>query len=193
MKDSLIFDVKTYAINDGPGIRITIFLKGCPLSCAWCHNPEGQSFEKQKMSSNAKCIACRECIETCEQDACKLTPNGINTDKVLCILCGNCAKVCPSKATEISGDLMSVEDVMKRIKREYSLINQSGGGVTFSGGEPLIHHEFLIQLLDECGKEGIHRCVDTTGYTSTEILFNVAKRTELLLYDLKIMDSKCFS
>lgn len=186
---SLIFDVKRFALNDGPGIRITLFLKGCALSCVWCHNPEGMSRQVQKMYTAAKCIGSQECIKVCEQEALKLTPTGIQTDFERCNLCGDCALVCPTKAIEMSGQLMFVPQVMKLIKRETLIMDQSEGGVTFSGGDPLLHHRFLIELLDECGKEGIHRCVDTTGFASTEVLLEVAKRTELFLFDLKIMDS----
>ena len=190
MSTSLIFDVKRYAINDGPGIRITIFLKGCPLSCKWCHNPESISPKMQKLYNNSKCIGCEECVKACEQDACTLTPNGIVTDAELCVLCGKCAEVCPTKATEMSGEEMTVSKVMSLIKKETLLMDQSEGGVTFSGGEPLLHHKFLNELLDECNKEQIHSCIDTTGFTKKEILMEVASKANHFLYDLKHMDSE---
>lgn len=190
MSQPLIFDIKRYAINDGPGIRITIFLKGCPLSCDWCHNPESQSVKMQKMYSNSKCIGCGECVEACEQNACTLTPNGIVTDPNACILCGKCAEVCPTKATEMSGELQSIEQIMKAIEKEMVFFNQSNGGVTFSGGEPLMHSDFLIKLLDACGEKNIHRVVDTTGFSNKKVLLEVAKRTDHFLFDLKMMDSK---
>ncbi|WP_430813496.1 glycyl-radical enzyme activating protein [Carboxylicivirga sp. RSCT41] len=186
---SLIFDIKRYAINDGPGIRITIFLKGCPLRCKWCHNPESQSKLQQKMYNNSKCIACEECIKHCPENALSLTPDGITTDIEACTMCGVCAEVCPTKAIEMTGKTMSVPEIMKQIKKETMLMDKSEGGVTFSGGEPLLHHEFLIPLLDACGDEGIHRCVDTTGYAKPEVLMEVAKRTDHFLYDLKMIDS----
>ncbi len=189
MNTSLIFDVKRYAINDGPGIRITIFLKGCPLSCKWCHNPESISSNIQKLYNNSKCIGCEQCANACEQDACTLTPNGIVTDPELCVLCGKCAEVCPTKATEMSGEEMTVGHIMKLIKKETLLMDQSEGGVTFSGGEPLLHHEFLNEILDECIKEEIHTCIDTTGFTKKDILLKVASKANYFLYDLKHMDS----
>jgi pyruvate formate lyase activating enzyme len=189
MKTPLIFDIKRYAINDGPGIRITIFFKGCLLNCKWCHNPESIPRQQQKMYSSDKCIGSLECIEHCPNDALTLTPNGIVTNADLCEMCGKCAEVCPTKAMEMTGELMSVEQIMQQIKRETLLMDTSNGGVTFSGGEPLLHHQFLVELLEACGKENIHRCIDTTGYASKEVLLDVADRSEHFLYDLKMMDS----
>ncbi len=190
MKQALIFDVKRYAINDGPGIRVTIFFKGCPLSCSWCHNPESISPKVQKLYSASKCIGATECIKVCDQNALTLTKEGIVTDPDRCNLCGACADACPTKAIEMSGTAKSIEDILNIITKERIHFDNSGGGVTFSGGEPLMHHKFLIELLDACGEEGIHRTVDTSGYASAEILLEVAKRTDHFLYDLKLMDSE---
>jgi pyruvate formate lyase activating enzyme len=185
----LIFDIKRYAINDGPGIRITIFLKGCPLSCKWCHNPESQSPEVQKFYTASKCIGAQDCIEICPNNALTLTPNGIVTNYETCKLCGKCAEVCPTKAIEMSGKMYDIDELLKIIEREQVHIDQSGGGVTISGGEPLMHADFLIKLLDACGQKNLHRTVDTSGFADTKTLLEVAKRTELFLYDLKLMDS----
>jgi len=185
-----IFDIKRYAINDGPGIRIVVFFKGCNLNCAWCHNPESISALQERMYAPAKCIRCGTCVEACPEKAITLTPEGIVSDIELCKLCGQCAEVCPTKAIEMSGKKMSIAEIMKEIKKEQVFFDQSDGGVTFSGGEPLQHHHFLIPLLDECGKLGIHRAVDTAGLANTEILLEVAKRTDLFLYDLKMMDTE---
>ncbi len=188
MANALIFDIKPYSINDGPGIRITIFLKGCPLSCVWCHNPEGISPHLQKLYSKSKCIGCETCVENCPVKALTLTSDGIITNTDLCDLCGICAEVCPTKAMEMSGSKVTVEDIMKRIRRETVMMDQSAGGVTISGGEPMMQSDFLIELLDALGSEGIHCAVDTTGLSKTETLLEVAKRTDLFLYDLKMMD-----
>jgi pyruvate formate lyase activating enzyme len=188
--ESLIFDIKRYAINDGPGIRVVIFFKGCNLHCAWCHNPESISAKVEKMYAPAKCIKCGSCVEACPKNAITLTPEGILTDPDLCKMCGKCAEVCPTKAIEMSGKVMSVTEIMDAIEKERVFFDQSGGGVTFSGGEPLVHTKMLIRLLDECGNRGIHRTVDTAGNVSTETILEVAKRTDLFLYDLKMMDSE---
>ena len=190
MNQPFIFDIKRYAINDGPGIRIVIFLKGCNLNCAWCHNPESISTETERMYAPAKCIQCGTCVMACPEKAITLASDGIITDAELCNITGRCAEVCPTKAIEISGHPMSVAEIMKEIEKERVFFDQSGGGVTFSGGEPLLQSRFLIELLDECGKRGIHRAVDTAGLANTEIILEVAKRTDLFLYDLKMMDSE---
>jgi pyruvate formate lyase activating enzyme len=189
MSDTLIFDIKRYAINDGPGIRVVIFFKGCNLHCAWCHNPESISGEVEKMYTPSKCIKCGTCVAVCPENAISLSSDGITTDAELCTLCGKCADVCPTKAIEMSGKAMSVSEIIDIIEKERVFFEQSGGGVTFSGGEPLMHPSLLIKLLDECGRREIHRTIDTAGHVKTETLLEIATRTDLFLYDLKMMDS----
>ncbi len=190
MKTGTIFDVKRYAINDGPGIRLTVFLKGCPLSCVWCHNRESISPQPQKMLLNAGCIGCRECVQACPRDACELEPQGITTDTTLCTLCGRCAKVCPTEATDMAGRRVGVAEIMEMVDKEILFFDKSGGGVTFSGGEPLMQAEFLLALLAACGARQVHRTVDTCGLVRTDDLLRVAQDTELFLYDLKVMDPR---
>jgi pyruvate formate lyase activating enzyme len=189
MAQGLVFDIKRYSINDGPGIRITIFLKGCPLDCRWCHNPESISPKIQKLFTAARCIGCGECCRICPVHACRLTPGGVATDASLCTLCGQCADVCPTLATEMSGRYRSVDELLGIIEKERPFFDQSGGGVTFSGGEPLQQPEFLTEILEACGRQHIHRAVDTSGFAKTATLLRVAKATDLFLYDLKMMDA----
>jgi len=187
---SLIFDVKRYAINDGPGIRVTFFLFGFPLSCLWCHNPESISPKVEKLYTKTKCIAAQKCIEVCPNSALALTENGIVTDWDKCYLCGLCAEACPTKAIEMSGKIMAAEEILGIVENERPFFDESGGGVTFSGGEPMIHSEFLIPILKELGKRGIHRTIDTTGFASRNIVEKFAENTDLFLFDLKMIDSK---
>ncbi|HCT29235.1 MAG TPA: glycyl-radical enzyme activating protein [Bacteroidales bacterium] len=189
MHNSLIFDIKRYAINDGPGIRVVIFFKGCNLHCAWCHNPESISSKVEKMYAPSKCIKCGTCIAACPEKAITMGSDGVVTNPDLCKVCGKCADVCPTKAIEMSGKVMTIPEIMDIIEKERIFFDQSGGGVTFSGGEPLIHSKMLIELLDECKRRKIHTAVDTAGNVSTETILEVAKRTDLFLYDLKMIDS----
>ena len=192
MTDSktLVFDIKRYAINDGPGIRMVIFLKGCNLNCGWCHNPEGISPAQEQMYNPAKCIKCGTCVVACPEMALMLTQDGIVTDAGRCRLNGLCAAVCPTKAIELSGRSLDVHEIMQEIEKERVFFEQSGGGVTFSGGEPMMYPDFLVRLLKECGSKGIHRAVDTAGLVSKEVLLRVAAQTDLFLYDLKMMDAE---
>jgi pyruvate formate lyase activating enzyme len=190
MNAGLIFDIKKFAINDGPGIRMTVFFKGCNLQCKWCHNPESMSPKVQKMYNAKKCIGAVKCVEICPNDALEMTKEGIVTNYDVCNLCGKCAEVCPTKAFEMLGQDISINDLMKKIDNEAIFFDQSGGGVTFSGGEPLMHSEYLIKILKECGKRMYHRVVDTAAFSKLETVLEVAKHTELFLIDLKVMDSK---
>lgn len=164
-------------------------MKGCPLSCVWCHNPEGISPEKEKLYSSQKCIGCKLCVEECPNNAVQLTQQGIITDRSKCTVCGKCADVCPTKATEISGKEYSDEGLMEQIIKEIPFMDESGGGVTFCGGEPLLHHKELTELLKKCGDKGIHRAVDTTLFSSSAVVKEVMDNCDLFLVDLKHMDS----
>lgn len=187
---SLIFDIKRYCINDGPGIRITLFMKGCPLSCVWCHNPEGIANHKEKLYTKKKCIGCQTCVEVCPHHALTLTPQGIVTNPNLCVLCGKCVDECPTLALEMSGTEYSVDYLINEIKKEIPVIDQSGGGVTFCGGEPLLHPEMLLELLKRCGELDLHRAVDTTLLARPELVRRVMEYTELFLVDLKLINSE---
>ena len=188
MVTGVIFDIKKYAIHDGPGIRTTIFFKGCPLACRWCHNPEGMNVAVQRIYRQQRCIGCGECMQTCPRQAIRQTAEGMMADLLKCELCRTCAQHCPSDAVEFIGQKVTVAEVVRQIEKDIAFYDQSRGGVTFSGGEPLMQPEFLLQLLDACGHLDLHRTVDTTGYADAKLLLKVAQKTDLFLYDLKLMD-----
>lgn len=185
-----IFDIRRYAIHDGPGIRTAVFFKGCPLRCRWCHNPESWKPDPELGLRRNRCVKCRHCMEICEQQAITFTEIGPVVDPQKCTLCGKCVGACPNNAWEIIGRKATVEQVMAEICKDIVFYDQSGGGVTFSGGEPLMQPEFLLTLLDACRTEEIHTAVDTSCYAKPESLNRVAERTSLFLCDIKHMNSE---
>jgi pyruvate formate lyase activating enzyme len=190
MTTGIIFNIQRYSIHDGPGIRTTVFLKGCPLSCWWCQNPESQLSEQEMIFWGDRCIGCGTCSTICLSDAIQIK-NGIPiTEKEKCILCGKCIEKCPALAREMIGEKLTIEKVIKEIEKDSIFYEESGGGVTFSGGEPLGQSEFLEGLLNGCREKKIHTAVDTSGYISWEILNKIRPKVDLFLYDLKLMDSE---
>ncbi len=191
MSEGLIFDIKKYAINDGPGIRTTVFFKGCPLRCPWCHNPEGQSFLPEVMVRASRCIGgCRDCAAACGPGALRITGDEPLLDKFKCDLCGRCASACPAAAIEIIGRRLDSAEVVREVEKDRVFYEESGGGVTFSGGEPLAQAAFLAELLDACRERGLSTTVDTCGYAPPEAVSLVAGGADLFFFDLKIMDEK---
>ena len=186
---ALIFDIKRFAVNDGPGIRTTIFLKGCPLHCVWCHNPEGIDAKPVKLYTRRKCIGCKSCVDVCPQHNLTLTPDGIK-DSGRCILCGRCTDECPTLALQMAGKEWAMDDLMTVIEKERQVMEESGGGVTVCGGEPLMHADYLVTLLTELRRRGFHVTVDTTLYASQSTVTRVMPLTDLFLIDLKTMDSE---
>lgn len=186
----MIFDIKRYAIHDGPGIRTTVFFKGCRLHCSWCHNPEGQSFDPELMIWPERCIRCKTCVSACLNSAVSTANSLIVTDRSKCKACGVCAEKCPANAREIVGKKFSVDGLMQEVEKDVPFYDESGGGVTISGGAPLAQLRFLNAFLSACKKERIHVALDTNGYAKTEIVMKVSRNVDLFLYDLKVMDDK---
>jgi pyruvate formate lyase activating enzyme len=185
-----IFDFKRYSLHDGPGIRTTVFLQGCPLSCWWCHNPESQRNSSYVQYHEDPCVGCQACVETCEQHALTLTEHGMERDNSLCTTCGDCTEACPAEARELVGKPQTVAEVLALVEKDRLYYEDSGGGVTFSGGEPLGQMEFLLEALQACEERELHRAVDTSGLAKTEDVLKVAEHTDLFLFDLKVMDDQ---
>lgn len=186
--EGCIFNIMKYSIHDGPGIRTTVFMKGCPLSCLWCHNPESQMPKPQVMRFPGRCIGCGSCAKVCSTGAIFISEGKMIYDMTKCISCGKCTEVCYAGAMEKAGEYMTVEDAMKEIEKDMAFYEESGGGVTFSGGEPFMQPDFLKALLISCHRKGIHTTVDTSGFVKKDIIMELSQYIDLLLYDLKIMN-----
>ena len=182
----LVFDIKHYAVHDGPGVRVTIFFKGCPLHCQWCHSPESQLPEPELLLYGEKCIGCNNCVKACQKYAIK-SPGVINRDA--CTMCGACVDSCYSGAIQQVGKQMSINEIMRVLNKDRDLLQNSGGGVTISGGEPMVQPEITIELLKRLKESGYHTALDTSGHAPWNIFERAIVYTDLLLYDLKHMDS----
>ena len=178
MLTATIFDIQRNSYVDGPGIRTTVFFKGCNLRCAWCHNPESQNAKSEMMFYRDKCIGCGKCKEKC--------PNGLEK----CDLCGRCALYCPKDAREICGKEYTVEEILSLAIRDRAFYDNSGGGVTFSGGECMLQIDFLTEILKACREGGISTAVDTAGNVPYSFFERILPYTDLFLYDIKCLDSE---
>jgi len=193
-----LFDIKGFSVHDGPGIRITLFLKGCPLRCPWCHSPESRAFHTELNWIEKKCVGIEKrapCIDICPQGAISPQPdNGkevrrIIIDRTKCDNCGECANVCTAGALIMCGTDYTVDEIVERIRREEPFFNRSGGGVTISGGECLCQPEFTREVLKRCKGKGIHTAVDTSGYVEWDVIESILPYTDLFLYDIKGIDA----
>lgn len=188
MTNGIVFDLKRYTLHDGPGIRMAVHVKGCPLRCAWCHNPESQSHAPEILVRPDRCIGCGKCLAACPQGAIPAGAGFLITDETLCDGCGRCADVCPAEARQICGRAMTPDDVLRAAERERLFFEQSGGGVTLTGGEPLASPDFTVALLRACKAREFHTALDTCGFAPYAALEATIPYTDLYLYDVKHMD-----
>lgn len=185
---AVVFDIQRFSVDDGPGIRTVVFFKGCNMHCLWCHNPESLHPYAEVMFLTQKCIGCGKCVEVCVQNCHTLSDGRQLFDRSHCINCGRCAEVCYTGALAVTGLSMTVEEVVAEIKKDDLFYRNSGGGVTFSGGEPLLQADFLRDVLIECEKAGIHCAIETAGNVPWTSFEKVLPFTDLFLYDIKVVD-----
>ncbi len=184
--ETYVFDIARGSTQDGPGMRTVVFLKGCPLRCAWCHNPESQSPTPQLSFTERSCCGCRRCVAVCPSGAQTVTDGKHTVDFTRCTACGKCVAVCPAEALKIFGEAMTPADVWAVIERDIPFYRYSGGGVTLSGGEPLMHVEFGTELLSLCRENGVHTCIETSGMGTWQALERYLPLTDCFLFDWKV-------
>jgi pyruvate formate lyase activating enzyme len=184
----MIFDIRRFSIHDGPGIRTTAFFKGCGLNCVWCHNPESRDARPELIYRETRCTHCGDCLDVCSQGAITWKDDQPATAGLVCTRCGTCVEACPTGARELVGRLWTVPEVMAQLRRDIAFYEESGGGITLSGGEPLHQAEFAMALLQACKAEGLHTALDTSGFCPWEIMELIRPYVDLFLYDVKLMD-----
>ena len=189
-KDAIVFEIEKFAVHDGPGIRTVVFLKGCPLHCLWCHNPESQSFEPELFFHPEKCTACGKCAAVCPEHCHTVTAGKHIFDRVKCRHCWICSEHCPADALDPAGRKMSVDEVLAEVLKDEVFYRNSGGGITLSGGEPLAHFEFSYELLKAAKKADIHTAIETSGFAQWDCIRQLLPLVDLWLWDVKTVPEK---
>jgi len=188
----LIFNIQRFSLHDGPGIRTTIFFKGCPLNCLWCQNPEGLKSKKELFRYSHKCIDCKTCLKVCPEEAVIIKGQGPVIDRSTCKLCLKCTEICPTGALEAVGKEITIKELLEEVLKDRVIFEESGGGATLSGGEPLMQDVFAVKFLKALKINNINTAVETSGFVSSKVLDNAAPWTDLFIYDIKIVDpDKC--
>ena len=188
--EATVLNIQRMSTEDGPGLRTTVFLKGCSLECSWCHNPEAVTFKPQVVWHVSRCIQSKVCDAVCEEGALSRHDGVVEVDFARCTRCGDCARQCPSAALELLGTSWDADDLVDEVAKDASYFETSGGGVTVSGGEPGLWHSFVIRFLDRCRARGFHTAVDTCGMCSPAAFRAMSESADLVLYDLKEIDSR---
>ncbi len=183
-----IFNIQKFCINDGPGIRTTVFVKGCPLNCLWCHNPESKAVHRELFYNAEKCIGCRRCAAVCEAGCHTADQNGHRFDRTGCMLCGRCAEGCYAGALETVGREITVQEALDEVLKDAAFYKNSGGGMTVSGGEPMAQFDFTLQLLQAAKAEGLHTCMETCGFAPAAHYEQAAPFVDIFLFDYKLTD-----
>ena len=190
MDQGVIFNIQRYSIHDGPGIRTTVFLKGCPLRCFWCQNPESQALKPEAFLDKGRCTGCGKCIAVCPTGATHLSEGSSAIERNACTGCGKCVEICPNEARRLVGRNVTVDEVIRHVLRDVKFYENSGGGVTLSGGEPTAQPDFALSILKKCKEAGLHTVLDTCGFGSWTILKKLLDHTDLVLFDIKHMDPR---
>jgi len=184
MKSGIVFNIQKFSVNDGPGIRTTVFLKGCPLKCIWCHNPESQSIEKEMLFSKSKCVSCMLCLKKCPRGAHSVFNGEHIFDREKCVACGECT-VCPTGALELAGEERTSDEIICEVLKDKVFYDNSGGGMTLSGGEPMFQFEFTRELLIKARENSIHTSLETCGFAPREHYLELLPYVDLFLFDYK--------